>query len=316
MTYVVLVLGKTGVGKSSLINGLKNKIECKVSEDSTSGTKEFQVIDLIKGDDHYQFIDTPGLLSAGKGEDEEYKNEIKKAVSEFRGLKCILLLFNLTDTRLDGPTFQMLQSYINMFPVKYFWENVIIVYTNASSNNRSGREKIEKKRGTFEKDIKEKDEFKEFRQFMDEKNINYPYKMGEFFVDSQKYLEDIDNKTKSVYEDLLKKIKELPKMFEEIKHLDRDELSGENTLIPQIKTFRKIVFKPRYGNIIESKEFLFKQADKTNLDYSRSIYDYDYYYKKVRCRKVKIKKIYETKVYKLNGKEIYGNKNYIGEEEA
>ena len=132
-THVVLVLGQTGVGKSSLINGIKNKIVCFVPEEGelTSGTKEFAVQDLQKGNDLYQFIDTPGLLAAGKGEDDKYKNEIKKAASEYPQLKCILLLLNLQNPKLDSATIGMVQNYMNMFPVQYFWENVIIVYTNA-----------------------------------------------------------------------------------------------------------------------------------------------------------------------------------------
>lgn len=79
-THVVLVLGQTGVGKSSLINGIK---ECYVPDydETTFGTKECAVKELIKGNDHYQFIDTPGLLAAGEGEDNKYRDEIKKAAS-------------------------------------------------------------------------------------------------------------------------------------------------------------------------------------------------------------------------------------------
>ena len=82
-THVVLVLGQTGVVKSSLINGIKDEVVCYVPDDeeTTSGTKEFAVKELIKGNDHYQFIDTPGLLAAGEGEDNKYRDEIKKAAS-------------------------------------------------------------------------------------------------------------------------------------------------------------------------------------------------------------------------------------------
>ena len=83
-THVVLVLGQTGVVKSSLINGIKDEVVCYVpdkKDETTSGTKEFAVKELIKGNDHYQFIDTPGLLAAGEGEDNKYRDEIKKAAS-------------------------------------------------------------------------------------------------------------------------------------------------------------------------------------------------------------------------------------------
>jgi hypothetical protein len=145
-----------------------------------------------------------------------------------------------------------------MFPVQYFWENVIIVYTNAFRYNSSSKEKIEKRRGTFEKNIREKEEFSAFRNFMLEKNINLPYKLPEIFVNSEKNLNDIDNPTKKEYEKLLNIIKPLPEMFVEIKNKDRKELIGEGSLIPQIRTFRKIQFKPKYGSIIESENFYLK----------------------------------------------------------
>ena len=205
-----------------------------------------------------------------------------------------------------------------MFPVKYFWEHVIIVYTRAKRNDDDELQEIESRRGIFEKSIREKKEFEEFRQFMNDKNITYPNKLPEFFVDSKKNLKKIDKDTKKEYENLLITIKGFPKMFKEINKEDRDVLVGEtSSSIPQVKTYRKIIFKPNYGNIIELNEFLSKESDKTNLEYYDTKEDKEEFYKKVRCRKVKFYKVYETKIYKdKNGKKFPGNKNYVGEREA
>ena len=170
-----------------------------------------------------------------------------------------------------------------MFPVKYFWEHVIIVYTRAKRNDDDELQEIESRRGIFEKSIREKKEFEELE-----------------------------------YENLLITIKGFPKMFKEINKEDRDVLVGEtSSSIPQVKTYRKIIFKPNYGNIIELNEFLSKESDKTNLEYYDTKEDKEEFYKKVRCRKVKFYKVYETKIYKdKNGKKFPGNKNYVGEREA
>ena len=139
--HITLVLGKTGVGKSSLINGISQKILCQVTNSTTSGTKEFEEKNVLIGDDLYQFLDTPGLLAAGDGEDTKYKNELKKAVSEYPEFKCILLLFSFQDDRLDGPIVQMCQNYMKIFPAKYFWEHVFIVYTKSFTSNQKQKKK-------------------------------------------------------------------------------------------------------------------------------------------------------------------------------
>lgn len=317
-THVVLVLGQKGVGKSSLINGIKESYVPDYDETKSRTKVLFEVKELIKGNDHYQFIDTPGLLAASKGYDDKYRDEIKKAASEFPQLKCILLLFNLQNRMFDASTIQMVQNYINMFPVRYFWQHVIIVYTRAKRYDDDCVEEIESRRGIFEKSIREKKEFEELRQFMNDKNIAYPNKLPEFFVDSKKNLKNIDNDTKKEYENLLITIKGFPNMFKEIKKVDRDVLVGEtSSSIPHVKTYRKIIFKPNYGNIIELNEFLLKESDKTNLYlYEKEVYKEEFY-KKERCRNVKFYKVYETKIYiDKNGKEFRGNRNYVGEREA
>lgn len=313
--HISLVLGKTGVGKSSLINGISNKINCFVSDGSTSGTKEFKEINIIEGEDMYTFLDTPGLLAAGAGEDEKYKDEIKKAVSEYKEFKCILLLFSMQEDRLDGPTIQMVQNYMKIFPAKYFWEHVIIVYTKSYRNKKSQKAKIENRKGRFTKDINEKDEYQSFRKFMEENNINFPNNIPEFFVDSDKELEEIDDDTKNEYRNLLEKVKGLSKMFKEITYSDR-EVVVEGNAIPQLRTLRKIVFYPRYGSPFYSDEFTTKEKDSTNKKPIEVIEDKEYYFKKVRCKKVKIAKYYQTNIYEFDGKRVKGNRNFIREEQA
>ena len=316
MKHIALVLGKTGVGKSSLINGISNEIRCFVPESTTSGTKEFEEINVSVGEDLYQFLDTPGLLAAGEGEDDKYIDEIKKAVSYYPEFKCILLLLNFQDDKLDGPIIQMLQNYMNIFPVKYFWEHVIIVYTRSYRFNKTHKAKIENRKGIFVKDVNEKDEFKSFRKFMDDKNINYPNSVKEFFVNSERDLEDIDDDSKEQYKNILDKIKELPRMFRDITYSDREELVVVGKPVPQLRILRKLIFYPRYGNQITSSEFTLKEKDSTNKKPVDTIKDSETYFIKRRCRKVKIIKYYETNVYDFDGKRVHGNRNFIREEEA
>ena len=57
----ILVIGVTGTGKSSFINFMTNKEECKVSDEGESCIKDYKIVDIYDKDTIYYFIDTPGL---------------------------------------------------------------------------------------------------------------------------------------------------------------------------------------------------------------------------------------------------------------
>ena len=57
----ILVIGVTGTGKSSFINFMTNKDECKVSDEGESCTKDYKIVDIYHKDTIYYFVDTPGL---------------------------------------------------------------------------------------------------------------------------------------------------------------------------------------------------------------------------------------------------------------
>ena len=140
--HTCLVLGQTGVGKSSFINAITNfEAKLEARESDIAVTIEMKEANYKNGDDYYKFIDTPGLNDA-KG-DTENKNEIKKAASESPDFKCILLLLNLQSPRLDKGIIDTLKGYMEIFPLSYFWEHVIIVYTRAYRSKKSQREKID-----------------------------------------------------------------------------------------------------------------------------------------------------------------------------
>ena len=82
--YVCLVLGETGVGKSSFINGITNQQACKVSSEGKACTTKFKIVKTRHENSQYNFIDTPGLNDA-KG-DEKNINEIKKAYQTIQNL--------------------------------------------------------------------------------------------------------------------------------------------------------------------------------------------------------------------------------------
>ena len=78
---VVVLLGKTGVGKSSFINSITNKSDCKIGKNYESCTKKIQHVDTLKDGCNFYFIDTPGL-DAAKG-DEKNINQLNESRRKF-----------------------------------------------------------------------------------------------------------------------------------------------------------------------------------------------------------------------------------------
>ena len=101
----ILLLGKTGVGKSSFSNFIL-KYDHDVFERSGSGKSCTQDVQSMIGNrgtisEDLLIIDSPGVFDSDKSNEEIIKKIISKLKQNFAdGLNCILLLFNGTDLKL------------------------------------------------------------------------------------------------------------------------------------------------------------------------------------------------------------------------
>nr|XP_033465780.1 GTPase IMAP family member 7-like [Epinephelus lanceolatus] len=77
----LVILGKTGVGKSSLANTILGEKPFKVDDTSNSGTKECQAETRSVNGRNITLIDTPGFFDTEKSE-EELKCEIVRCITE------------------------------------------------------------------------------------------------------------------------------------------------------------------------------------------------------------------------------------------
>ena len=130
----ILLLGKTGVGKSTFANFIL-KYDHDVFEKSGSGnscTKDIQSMIGNQGtiSSEILIIDSPGIFDSEKTNEEILKNIIIKLKQNFAdGLNCILMLFNGTDPRFDEYTEKQIQLYLKIFPIKNFWSHISLVFT-------------------------------------------------------------------------------------------------------------------------------------------------------------------------------------------
>ena len=130
----ILLLGKTGVGKSTFANFIL-KYDRDVFQKSSSGnscTREIQSMignkNTIASD--LLIIDSPGMYDSEKTNEEIIKKIVSQLKENFAdGLNCILLFFDGNAPRVDENVEKMIQLYLKIFPIKNFWSHVSLVFT-------------------------------------------------------------------------------------------------------------------------------------------------------------------------------------------
>lgn len=123
---VFLVMGRTGVGKSSTINSLLGGEVAAVGkhEPETEGVEKYS---SSINDVNFVVVDTPGLCDdlESKGNDKTYIEKIKKEVSR---IDCLLFVSELDATRITGDEKRSIQLITKAFG-NQVWQHAIIVFT-------------------------------------------------------------------------------------------------------------------------------------------------------------------------------------------
>lgn len=134
-----ILTGKTGAGKSTLLNAIYGEIVAKAEASAISVTTESEVYYYkLSNGNCISIIDTPGLFDARK-----YKNKNKedidilhlkgieqKITEEKVHIKGILFLVNFQEERFDSSEQEALLSYNALFPLKSFWDHLIVIFTH------------------------------------------------------------------------------------------------------------------------------------------------------------------------------------------
>ena len=86
---VFVLLGETGVGKSSFINGITKTQDCDVGDDATSCTKNIMMTNTIINGTNYYIIDTPGFQDSKI--EEEKIIQILQDLRKYQRICAILI---------------------------------------------------------------------------------------------------------------------------------------------------------------------------------------------------------------------------------
>ena len=234
---IAVLLGKTGVGKSSFINCITGTNKCKIGNTTDSCTKNISQVDIAKNGFNYYFVDTPGL-DDGKGDENNIK-ELDSLKKKYPRINTLIICLTLEDLKLSSSLKIMLIKFMELFPCYSFGEHVIILRTFSERSK-----KFEKKRNNVEGKLLEGiNKEKDLIDFMKKNNILMPTKLKEFFVDSDP--EELDEETKAEFNLILKEISNMRPFYKETKEEIKEYINEEKNdpfLFIHIRTDRIIKF--------------------------------------------------------------------------
>ena len=125
--FCALVIGRTGVGKSTLINNLLGEDVAGVGSNMTSCTSAVRSYEGVVEGVPVKLIDTPGLDDATTGNDERNLEEIKKLLKK-ETIHLVIYCTKISETRLHKGIIRTFKEYT---AIGVDWKRTVIALTFA-----------------------------------------------------------------------------------------------------------------------------------------------------------------------------------------
>ena len=140
----ILVIGETGVGKSTLINNLLGKDVADEGHSMDSATSIVSFYEGVIQGVPVKAYDTPGLADSRSELDAEYLEEIKKLI-ETETIHLIIYCLKMTETRMRQGIIRTFQQYTK---IGVDWRKTVIALTFADALKPTT--KLKKQKGLSE----------------------------------------------------------------------------------------------------------------------------------------------------------------------
>ena len=194
---------------------LLGKETAKVERSLNKVTTDPQVYyHRLKNGKCISLVDTPGLSDTDINEediDKKHLKNIEETISKEKiHIKGMLFLVNFQEERFDGSEQEALLNYNKIFPLKKFWEHLVVIFTHwfPDPNGDSLEEMIESRNesnGKLFKNLMEK--VKDVSNVIDYKNLKFKYFNSYCPVkkDKQKEINEKNRvETEKILDDLIK----------------------------------------------------------------------------------------------------------------
>jgi len=234
-----ILVGKTGAGKTTILNAIFNKVMGKVEKSAISVTKTSTIYyyKLTNGK-VVCLVDTPGLADTEKTEKKNIDNihleGITKAISDSKiHIKGILFLVNFQSERFDASEQEALLNYNTVFPLKSFWKSLVLVYTHFYSdpNEDDDEETMKESRSVSNGEIFESlmEKVKGVSDTISYKDLKIKYCNSYSEPKNNKNKKMNNDKTREELESVFDELSKNPPLFNqiEIKHITNHKWTEE-----------------------------------------------------------------------------------------